>query len=433
MSPRAIRNLQDVVDWDLCTGCGNCYSACKKGGITLVNVEETGIRPRFDTAACAGCSDCLSICPGYSVDARLAVGPQPLASAADHEFGPALEVWEGYAADPEIRFQASSGGLLSALSLYCLERENMAFVLHAGMDESRPWTNKTVQSRNRSEILARTGSRYGPASPCDSLRSIEESGRPCVFIGKPCDAAGAMMLRRQRPELDRKLGLVLSFFCAGTPSSRGTIDLMKSLGCDLKDVASVRYRGEGWPGRFKVSTTNGLAHKSFSYDESWGRLSNYTQFRCRLCPDGLGRVADIACGDAWEQFAKDGNPGRSIILVRTERGREILHRAKDAGYVTLEPSNAPAIFAAQANLLGRRQEIFGRLLAMRVALIPIPKFAGFTLSDAWSKLPLLHKARTVLGTLRRIALRGLWRRRRWSAQEYEFETERTKIGGRATV
>ncbi len=63
----------------------------------------------------------------------------------------------------------------------------MEFVLHTGMDEQQPWTNKTCQSRNRRELMERSGSRYAPASPCDGLEAIEKSSRSCVFIGKPCD------------------------------------------------------------------------------------------------------------------------------------------------------------------------------------------------------------------------------------------------------
>ena len=207
MLKRKVQTIQDVVDWGLCIGCGACYSACKMGAVSLVNIEAVGIRPRFNTVQCASCTDCLPICPGYRVDGNLETGSLPKTSEADHEFGPSLEVWEGYASDPEIRFRASSGGILTALALYCLEQERMGFVLHTGMDEERPWTNKTVQSRNRGELLARTGSRYAPASPCDSLRTIEANDHPCVFIGKPCDTAAVAMLRRQRPELDRKLGL----------------------------------------------------------------------------------------------------------------------------------------------------------------------------------------------------------------------------------
>jgi len=402
-----IRTIQDVVAWDLCTGCGACYYACSKGAVTLVDVESVGIRPKFDSAGCASCTECLSICPGNHLDGELATGSAPAHNEFERESGFALEVWEGYATDQELRFRASSGGLLSALALYCLEREHMDFVLHTGMDEAKPWTNKTVQSRSRQELLDRTGSRYAPASPCDGLRSIEESSEPCVFIGKPCDAAAVAMLRKKRPQLDQKLGLVLTFFCAGTPSTQGTLNLMKSLNASSDDVDSLRYRGEGWPGEFKVISSNGGGEKSLSYKESWGRLSHYRPLRCQLCPDGLGRIADISCGDAWERFDHGRDIGRSIAVVRTRRGQEILHKAIAARYVELEPVGASAIHAGQPSQINRSRELFGRLLAMRLLLIPTPQYSGFSLFRIWMQLPFLNKTRTILGTLRRIALRGL--------------------------
>ena len=152
-----IKTLKDVVDWGLCTGCGACHYACTEGSVTLVNIDAVGIRPRFDSETCAGCTKCLSICPGYTVDGNLVTRLLPKETEASHEFGPALEIWQGYATDQEIRYRASSGGVLSALAVYCLEREDMAFVLHSAMDEKQPWLNTTVQSRTRKEILARAG------------------------------------------------------------------------------------------------------------------------------------------------------------------------------------------------------------------------------------------------------------------------------------
>ena len=322
-----------------------------------MNIEAVGIRPQIDADACADCTKCLTICPGHSVDAEMATGPTPQPSIGQEEFGFALEIWEGHATEPQMRHRASSGGVLSALASYCLEQEDMAFVLHSGMDAERPWLNTTVQSRNRSEIMARAGSRYAPASPCDGLAAIESSDRPCVFIGKPCDTTAAFKLRRERPALDRNLGLVLTFFCAGTPSTNGTLDLLHQFGVDRASVSQLRYRGEGWPGRFKVVHEQG--EHSLSYDESWGHLSHYRSMRCQLCPDGLGRVADICCGDAWESFGRNGNQGRSLVIVRTQRGREILRRAMAAKYVELTPASAEHVLAAQPGLLQKRGELFG--------------------------------------------------------------------------
>jgi coenzyme F420 hydrogenase subunit beta len=408
---RNIRTLKDVVDWGLCTGCGACFYACGRGGISLANVESAGIRPLFLRQDCASCTKCLSICPGYRVEGQPVDSLPVAAGEANDGFGPALEIWEGHATDPEIRYQASSGGLLSALALYCLEKEEMKFVLHTGMSESSPWTNSTVVSRTRAEILERTGSRYAPASPCDGLGAIEGSDRPCVFIGKPCDAAAVRSLRRERPGLDCKVGLVLTFFCAGTPSSSGTLNLVHFLDSKPEEITRLRYRGRGWPGRFTVEAGYPSREASLSYEESWGQLAGYRPLRCHLCPDGLGQTADLACGDAWERFSEDEDPGRSIVLVRTERGREILHRAMAAGYVQLQPIGAQAVIAAQHNLLQRRKELFGRLLAMRLLAVPTPKFPGFPLRQEWLRIPIVQKLRTIVGTARRVLWRGQWKRR----------------------
>lgn len=403
-----VKSLKDVVDWGLCTGCGACQHACKSGGVELVNIERVGIRPRFTKDQCAGCAQCLSICPGYEVDSRANAALSPEPSPAEIEFGPALELWEGHAVDPEIRYQASSGGLLSALSLYCLEQLNMEGVLHTGMDPSNPWLNKTVQSRTRSELAARAGSRYAPASPCEGLQAVEESGSPWVFIGKPCDAVAVTKLRRERPQLDSNLGVVLTFFCAGTPSSHGTLELLRSLGVQKEEVNTLRYRGQGWPGRFRVSYRGTTQEQSLSYEESWGALTAHRPMRCNLCPDGLGRVADIACGDAWNHRDATDGPGRSIVVVRTERGREIVRGAMAANYIHLRAIDASEVLAAQSNLLQRRRELFGRLLAMRLLRVPTPRFLGFSLFRSWIRLPLSIQIRSVAGTARRVLQRRLW-------------------------
>lgn len=375
-----------------------------------MNIEQVGIRPRFDASSCAHCTKCLTVCPGHQIDAGSATGANggPKSGFA-HEFGEALEIWEGHATDPEIRHRASSGGILTALALYCLEHEGMGYVLHSAMDDKAPWSNRTVESRSRAELMSRAGSRYAPASPCDSLRPVKESAAPVVFIGKPCDTAAVFKMRAQDQQLDQKLGLVLAFFCAGTPSSRGSIDLIKSLGIEPQEVDQLRYRGRGWPGRFTVNSTKG-EEKSLSYQESWGKLTHYRPTRCHLCPDGLGRIADIASGDAWDKFEEDGDPGRSLILVRTRRGQEILRRAIAAGYITAKPARGEQVMAAQKNLLARRREIFGRLLGMKLLGVPVPKLEGFSLLRGWASLPLKHKARTVAGTMTRWVQRGKWRR-----------------------
>jgi coenzyme F420 hydrogenase subunit beta len=374
----------------------------------MENIETVGIRPFFKKAQDPNYSESLKICPGYSIGGERNPTSQPITSA-DPLIGPVLEIWQGHAFDNDIRYHASSGGAVSALAAYCLEKEDMEFVLHIGMNPAVPWQNNTVQSKSRADLLARAGSRYAPSSPCEDLALIEASAKPCVFIGKPCDAAAVSALRKYRPKLDKNLGLVLTFFCAGPPCTEGTLSLLEELNIQKQTANEIRYRGKGWPGHFQVSFKNGTEHKKLTYEESWGKLVNYHRsFRCNLCPDGLGELADISCGDAWHLYDKQkGDPGRSLILARSERGSDILHRAMESGYLQLEKSKTSDVIQAQP-LTDRRAEIFGRLLAMKTLLMPVPQFTGFPLSKVWLKNPIKLKIKTYLGTLQRLLTRGLW-------------------------
>ena len=175
------------------------------------------------------------------------------------------------------------------------------------------------------------GSRYAPASPCDGLQKLVDAPTPCVIIGKPCDIAAIQKVRKIRPELDKKIGLTISIFCAATPSTEGTFAVMKHLGVnDKNSVHHIRYRGNGWPGNARVEfNSSGEEHvKQMSYADSWGKiLCHYRQWRCNLCVDHTGEFADISVGDPWYRDVGAGDPGRSLVLARTTHGQQILKEA----------------------------------------------------------------------------------------------------------
>ena len=404
---RRIKNLKDVVDWGLCVGCGACYYYCEEKVVALEDIEDVGIRPRFKEDQCGSCYECLTFCPGITVNAHdQSLGGEGKLKVQDQELiGPYVSIWEGYAADSIIREEASSGGLLSALSLYCLDNKAASFVVHTGAKNDRPWSNETVISRTREDLVSRTGSRYAPSSPCDGLGLIDGKNGPAVFIGKPCDTTAVMELVKTRPALNNNIGLILTFFCAGVPSTRAAVSLLEEHGYDPDRVAKLRFRGAGWPGRFEVTMKDGTIARDLSYMESWSYLAKHRTYRCMICPDGLGERADIACGDAWNRTGDIDGPGISLAIARTSRGHDILLAAQKAGYVELKEVSSKEIILAQG-LVHRRRECFGRMLAMKLLFIPTPRMKGFHLFRNWWSLPLLRRLRTVVGSLRRLVFRG---------------------------
>lgn len=283
----------------------------------------------------------------------------------------------------------------------------MNAVVHIGQDPQNVFRNRTFFSRNRMELLSRTGSRYAPASVCDCLRDLESAAGPVVFIGQPLEISALRKAERLRPQIQSRIGVALSFFCAGSPAMLGTLALIERHGVNPREVESIRYRGQGWPGHFQV-TRSGQVEPAIrlTYRESWGFVQSYRPASVHLWPDGTGEDADISCGDPWYEQPKTGDLGSSLVVVRTERGRDIVRRAMAAGYLSLTPAEPWKLIKSQEGLVRKRGAVWGRLFARRVLGLPVPRFPGRHLFKSWCRLPFTEKVRSTLGTARRVLSRG---------------------------
>jgi len=409
MRTKKIQCVDQVAEWRLCAGCGACVSACANQAITQVDVFDQGIRPIVNSERCQKCGTCIEVCPGIGISHQ-AFNRRTIPELRC-EWGPVLEIWEGYATDSKIRFNGSSGGAATAIALFCLEKQDTSGVLHTVARPEAPLENVAVFSKSKAELLGCTGSRYSPAAPCEKLEWIQEARYPSVFIGKPCDVVALRKSQAVNPALREKVSLAVSIFCAGTPATKGTYKILSTLGVKPGDVGEIRYRGCGWPGVTMVKIKGDKNEtRQMSYEESWGNiLSNYSQFRCRICPDSTGELADISCGDPWYREIKPDEPGWSLVLVRTERGRDILQQAMKDGYVKLKRVAPDTLPRSQKALLARRRHLWGRLLMMKMMRVPVPRYIGFSLLRNWLRLSAGDKIRSLIGTLKRIVMRG-WAR-----------------------
>ena len=410
MFPR-IENVSDVAEWQLCSGCGVC-AYMDPELVEMVDDVNYGRRPRSKGRQDSTIG--LKACPGISLERRADEFPEGTATELEDDWGPVLTVWEGYAKDNAVRRGASSGGAATALALYGVELGGMYGVLHTVADPEDPIGNMTQLSRDREQILGGMGSRYSPASPCEGLQLIEDAPEPCLFIGKPCDVAAAAEAGNLTPALDARLGMVVSVFCAGTPSTHGTHELLKAMGLtESTDLGSFTYRGSGWPGSAEARGTSSSAgvKQNMSYARSWGILQRYRQWRCYVCVDHTGEFADISVGDPWYRTIEEGEAGRSLIVARSERGRRFIRAAAEAGFLHLREVPASRLPESQPGLAKTQSAVWGRLRACRSVGLPVPSYVGFPLFRNWrSRLTVRQQTQSILGTLKRVITKRLYRR-----------------------
>ena len=257
------------------------------------------------------------------------------------EWGLYNNVYVGFSTDSELRHQASSGGVISAIASYMLDNKLIDGVIHTGKDDEKPWRTKTYCSKTSEEVQKRCGSRYSQSMPLADIFDLTEQDKKYIYIGKPCDVQALYNYFKIDPDFQKRFVCVLSFFCAGAPSENAQMKLLNTLNCSAEECVDLRYRGNGWPG-FATAFRKDGSSDQISYSDSWGKiLGRDIRKSCKFCMNGTGEPADISCGDAW--YAKpDGSPdfteseGRNIIFTRSLLGEKILTDAISAGYIKAE-------------------------------------------------------------------------------------------------
>lgn len=409
----SIDPITSVVAKNLCTGCGACAGAFPNA-IRMLEDEINGRRPVVEDSARGrqAAQQAISLCGGSAGDWT----DLPLTDEIDQDWGPVLGAWQGWAADPDIRHRGSSGGAVTALALFALQSDAADGVAHVVAREDDPRLNQAVISCDRAGLLRGAGSRYAQASPAEAIGEIAAGSDRVAFVGKPCDVASVHRAAQARPALGAKIPLTIAIFCAGAPNLRATERLLDRLQVP-KDaqLTDLRYRGNGWPGVMQAAwrDRHGQSHTSegISYAEGWGRiLQSERRWRCRVCADHTGALADISVGDPWHTPpAGDTDAGQSLIVARTPRGQRLIEDAIRAGVLFATPQPRDVIARAQPNLKSTHGAVWGRALAMRAVGLPAPQAKGQRLFGLWLALPAKQKLQSLLGTWKRVLRERLWR------------------------
>lgn len=376
-------SLSEIVENGLCIGCGLCRSIAGASAIDMVMTPEGRERPVARQALDKSTLIRINaICPGT----RIAGPPQAQMSKAaltDPVWGPAERLVLGSAGDPTARFVGSGGGVLTALGQFLLSSGRVKFVLHVAASRSMPMRTERRLSFDAASVLESAGSRYGPAAPLVDFSEILDRGEPFALIAKPCDITAVRNLARHDRRVDEHMRYALAFVCGGASDLTKSEQVLQRFGLTEDELALFRYRGHGNPGPNRIETKDGRAFQ-ISYRQLWEDEDKWMiQPRCKICPDAIGQVADIAVSDAWLNGgpAAEDEPLNGIV-VRTRRGLELFDAAVAAGALEIKrETDIAEISELQSHQVRKRRAVWARLKGMATAGKPVPYVTDLALED----------------------------------------------------
>ena len=383
---------------DYCTGCGLCKSVAS---VQFYSYDKGFLYPILSEK---DVDFCKHVCPASG---------KALKNYQDGSiWGRMKSCWLGWSANENIRFKASSGGVITSLCIYLLDKGLIDGVLQVRKDPSDPTKTINVVSRSKSDILECMGSRYTTSSPLSNIKQSIIDGERYAFVGKPCDASALRMYKELHKEKwCEQIVYIFSFFCAGQPSEAANLKLLEELGISKKeDCKDLQYRGNGWPGKAEAWKNNGSS-QTMDYETSWMKILGRDVRRCcRFCADGTGEMADISCGDAW-YLTEDNradifteHPGQNAIFARTEVGHMLIEKAMadDVIIASVFDPDKDLLHKRQPYHYARKASLSSLKLAMRICGRTFPMYDRKKISMFAKDFPLKSRIYRCLGTIQRV-------------------------------
>ncbi len=357
-----MKKLSSIMNRKQCYGCGTCAGICPANAIKM-ELKSSGIYlPTIERSKCNNCSLCTKSCP-WEFDRNFFEEPNN-------------ELLSDISLGNYRRCKSSSGGLLSSLLIYLLEKGIIDGAVVTKMDEINPLLPIPFIARNKEDIISAIGSKYIPVPVNTSLKEILKHEGRYAIVGLPCHIQGIIKAESINKVLKERIVFHLGIMCSGTIKMDGTKLLLKALQIDTKDLSKIYYRGNGWPGGFHASLINGDQTKLISYSDYFSIIRFYLSLPCFLCWDSMNELSDISFGDAWLDSVKNlDNKGTSLLISRSKKGEKLLKTTVNRNIIKLiEISSGEVIKSQQVNIDFKKRNLNMRLFLMQIFNNDIPDF-----------------------------------------------------------
>ena len=295
-------HIKTVCEENNCNGCMACLDKCPKNCISIVD-NIFSYNAVKDMDICINCGQCEKVCPNNTVLEKMFP----------------IEWKQGWA-EWNIRSKSSSGGAASAII--------RAFIESGGYVASCLFKDGkfVFEITNDLDLAKRfAGSKYVKSNPIGIYKKIQERLRTdkVLFIGLPCQVAGLKNYIKNQNNL-----YTVDLICHGTPSPKILGKFLSEKKIKIKECTDIKFRTNtayGLSDGGKTLSPEGTDDYLITFLDSISYTENC--YECQYA--STDRVSDVTLGDSWgTEYKEEENNGVSLILMQTEKGRDLVYSAK---------------------------------------------------------------------------------------------------------
>ncbi len=263
----------------------------------------------------------------------------------------------GNSIDENIRYNATSGGVGSAIIKYLFEKKIISNALSFRFDK---------YSLSYKPIIIYSYKEYVPVGSIyhnidlyhfyqEQFRTGTINGDGAVFC-LPCQA----LPLRKLFERNGKNVFILGLTCSSQLNYEATTKLLALCKIEPCQVTKIQYRGNGWPSGVQIFLNNGQTiriNKSLWRDIFHSRL--FILDRCFNCNNTLNKFADIVLADPWlKKYMETEHIGKTLFKALTLDGCSIVINMIKEHYIEAQKIDDDYLTRSQYKTILRKESYF---------------------------------------------------------------------------
>ncbi len=338
--------VEDVLKRDFCIGCGACVNLC----------------PYFKsycgkTAMLFPCTlsqgQCFAYCPKVEVDLD-ALSSGLLGRAYDGSpLGGLQEVLASRAGEKVEKGSFQAGGTVTALASFALQSGRIDAAVLTDREGLIPVPRLVTDP---SEVGRYASSKFTAAPTLAALNQGRRDGHVRMgVVGTPCQVMAVAQMRLN--PLDKKdfldgVGLVIGLFCTWAVDTRKLTALLS----ERLDTSGIRKMDMPPPPSEIMVIDTGRGKVEIPLDE----IRPLVPPGCQICPDMTSEWADVSVG------VMEGKPEWNTLIIRTDRGRELVEEARKEGVLVTEAMPEKNLGHLQTAAMNKKKRALARARDKRV-------------------------------------------------------------------
>lgn len=351
--------IKDLVNAELCTGCGLCVSEATES--LRMGWNAAG----FLTPQELGTGDsthAVRVCPFNPSPEAAVCDEDALAklfltetSKYDDRVGRFENTYIGYA--KAFRESSSSGGIATYVFEYLLQHK-IVDQLYVVAEKDGAYAYQLFDNVASIKQISKT--RYFPVTLEELFLKIDQLDGTVAISGVACFIKAIRLKQYYQPDLKTKIPFLIGIICGGWKSRFFTDFLAQSAQIDGP------YRDAEYRIKDAQSLSSDYSFGAFDMQDQFHNLKMKTvgdmwgtgMFKakaCEFCTDVLTELADISLGDAWlDDYRKEGL-GNSIIVTRSKLAEEIICKGILNNTLVVRAAHKDLIIKSQTASFTHRQ------------------------------------------------------------------------------